>query len=186
MSTPNKHHFLPRTYLNAFTNSQKQLFQQRKGYIKIDPKSPKQICYIPNYFKYNSPEDLLFHKLKDHHFIEKEGFKKYENSYAKLLRKIITPSLYPITLKKSEILLFLEILISFKRRSPTYRKFVIKSFVDMVNSDQFKKDTQLGIEISRRINKIDPDKYLETFIRNVTYNNEKQADLYLQGFLVLS
>ncbi len=183
MSTPKDHHYLPKVYLKEFSNSQKQLFQIIKGQKTISLKSIGQVCYEPDYFKFSSKENLLLHNIDDVYHIEKNAFKKQENSYSNHLKKITFPSLTSVEVKKSELLSFLETLITIKRRNPTYRKEIIKSYKEYITSEQFKKDAELGIEISKRIDKIDPVEYLENYINEAITDKSKQSDFYLQGFL---
>ncbi len=88
MSTPQKHHFVPEVYMKSFADSQKRVYQLRKGQKKITQKSIGQIGYQWNLFKINSPETLIFNKIKDPYHIEKVAFKKHENNYSKLLKKV--------------------------------------------------------------------------------------------------
>ncbi len=183
MSNPKDHHFVPKVYLKEFSNSQKQIFQVIKEYSNISIKSIGQVCYKPYYFKLHSSDNLLLRKIKDQNHIEKNVFKEQENLYPKLLKKITFPSLSSLLLNKSEVLFFLEILITIKRRNPTYREQIIQDFKKHVTSEEFKKNVEIGIEISKRIDKIDPVEYFENYIKEATTNKDKQSDIYLQRFV---
>ena len=183
MNNPKNHHFVPEVYLKEFSNSLKQLFQLKKDYKKMSIKSVGQVCYELNYFKVNSKDNLLLHKLKDQYHIEKNVFKKQENTYPKLLKKVTFPTLSFLSIQKSDALFFLEFLITIKRRNPFYRKHIIKHYKEYVASDRFKKDVEIGIDISKKIDKIDPLEYLKNYIEEVTISKDKQSDMYLQGFL---
>lgn len=183
MNNPRNHHFIPQVYLKEFSNSEKKLFQLKKGYKKISNKSVAQICYEADYFKVNSKDILSFHKLEDQYHIEKNIFKKQENAYPKLLRKITFPSLESFLLKKSDVLFFLEILITIKRRNPIYRNQIINLYKKHVASEQFKKDLEIVIDISKRVDNIDSVEYLKKYVEEAETNSVKQSDMYLQGFL---
>lgn len=183
MSSPKDHHFVPKVYLKEFSNSHKQLFQILKGYSNISVKSIGQVCYKPYYFRLNSNDRFFLHKIEDQNYIEKNVFKKQENSYQKLLKKITFPSLSSLLLNKSEVILFLETLITIKKRNPTYREQIIKELKEYIISDHFKKQAEIGIELSKKVGEIEPEKYFERFIEEATTSKEKQSDFYLDTFL---
>lgn len=183
MSIPKDHHFVPKVYLKEFANSQKQLYQLIKGNTNISIKSIGQICYKPHYFKFHLSDSLILQKIKDPNYIEKNVFKKQENLYPKLVKKITFPYLSSHSLLKSETFFFLETLITIKRRNPTYREQIIEFFKKHVTSEQFKKQAELGFEISRLVDKIDPEIYFENYIKEATTNKDKQSDFYLESFI---
>lgn len=183
MSIPTNHHFVPKVYLKEFANSQKQIFQRSKERNHIASKNISQICYKPNYFKLHQKGNLFLSKIKDQNHIEKNVFRKQENLYLKLLKKLTFSSLLLPNLSKSEVTLLLETLITIKRRNPIYRKQVIQDFKEHVTSEQFRKDAEIGFEISKKIDNIDPIAYFENYVREVTTNEDKHSDIYLQGFV---
>jgi hypothetical protein len=183
MSSPKDHHYVPKVYLREFSNSQQQLFQVLKGKQNISVKTISQVCYKTNYFKLHSTASDLTKGIKDHNHIEKNVFKKQENTYSKLVKKVTFPSLTQAVLKKSEALLFLETLMTIKRRNPAYRQHHIEAYKEYITSEQFRKDAEPGLEIAKRIDKIDPVAYFENFVKEATTDTNKQSDYYLQGFL---
>jgi hypothetical protein len=183
MSTPKDHHYVPKVYLREFSNSQQQLFQVLKGKQKISIKSVSQVCYLSNYFKLHSLGSSLTYGIKDHHHIEKNVFRKQENNYPKLVKKVTFPSFTKCMLKTSEAFLLLETLMMIKRRNPTYRAYIIQSYKEYIRSEKFRKDAEPGLEIAKRIDKIDPVAYFENFIKIATTDDHTQSDFYLQGFL---
>jgi Protein of unknown function (DUF4238) len=183
MNNPKKHHFTPEVYLKEFANSQKQFFYIKKGFTKITPKTVGQVCYIPNYFKLHSQDNLTLYSITDLNHIEKNLFKKHENKYPKLLKKFTLPSLSQLNISKIDILLMLEILVTIKKRNPTYRNMMISNWKNYVTSKQFREDVKEGIEMSKSIDTIDPEIYLENYINEAKYNEDKQADIYLRTFL---
>ena len=183
MSEPKNHHYVPKVYLKEFSNSFKQFFQKIKKHGNITIKSISQVCYEEYYFKLHKEDNLFLTKFKDHNYIEKNVFKKQENQYPKLLKKITFPSLSLISISKLDASAFLETLITIKRRNPTYRKVIIEDFKKMVTSDKFRAQAEQGFEISRKIDKIDPELFFENYVKESTTNVEKQSDFYLQVFL---
>jgi len=183
MSTPKNHHFVPEVYLKEFANSLKQIFSLRKKTSNINIKTVGQICYKPNYFKFHSNDYLTIHNINDHYYIEKNVFKKHENSFPKLVKKVTEPSISATTVSKSELAFFFEILITIKKRNPTYRERIISNYKNYLVSDQFRKDTEAGIELAKSIDKIDPVEYIENYINEVLTDENKQSDIYLRRFL---
>lgn len=183
MSTPTNHHFVPEVYLKEFANSQKQLFSLRKKFPKVTVKTVAQVCYKPNYFKLHSKDNLTLYNIKDHYHIEKSVFKKHENSYPKLVKKVTQPSISATNISKSELALFFEILITIKKRNPTYRERVISDYKNYVTSEQFRKDAEVGIELAKTIDTIDPVEYFENYIKEASTDENKQSDMYLRRFL---
>jgi len=183
MSNPINNHYVPQVYLKAFADSQKQIYQLKRKYRKISQKRIAQICYEPNYFTIQKDETKLFNNVTDPYHIEKYSFKKHENMYERILKKITLPSLNQTRLSKSEVKTFLEILITIKRRNPTVKKQLIKEIRNHFNSGEFKKNLQPGIEISRKIDSIDPEEYIENYIQTINNDNSKVADIYLSIFL---
>lgn len=165
MSNPINNHYVPQVYFKAFGDSQKQVYQLKRKYRKISKKSIAQICYEPNYFTIQRDETKLFNNVTDPYHIEKHAFKKHENLYERILKKITFPSLNQTRLTKSEVKTFLEILITIKRRNPTVKKQLIKEIRNHFNSGEFKKNMQPGIEIARQIDTIDPEEYIDNYIQ---------------------
>jgi Protein of unknown function (DUF4238) len=183
MSTPKNHHYVPKCYLKEFANSQANFYQILKGKDNIVIKNISQVCYLPNFYKLNPGENLSFTDIKDLNHIEKNYFKKQENIYSKLLKKISYPSIDSLTINKSELLYFLEILMTIKRRNPFYKSFLVNNYIEYLNSKEFQDSTKEIIEISKQIDKIDPTEYLKNYPTMIANNESKQSDAYLQIFL---
>ena len=103
--------------------------------------------------------------------------------YEGILKKLTLPSLNQTRLPRSDVKTFLEILITIKRRNPTVKKQVIKDVRSHFNSEEFKKDIQPGIEISKKIDLINPEEYVEKYIKMINNDNSKVTDIYLSRFL---
>jgi hypothetical protein len=183
MSTPTNHHFVPQVYLKEFSNFQKQFYQLIKGYANISIKSIAQVCYKTNYFKLKQEDNLFVLKFKDKNYIEKNVFKKQENGYPKLLKKLTFSSILIPVLTRSEARLLLEIILTIKRRNPSSRKQLIEDYKQYITSEEFKKAVAPGIEIGKKLDSIDPEVYFEKFIKNIKTNEDKQGDIYLERFV---
>lgn len=183
MGNPQKHHFVPEVYLKAFADSQKSLFQLKKGMSKINRISISQVCFKWDLYKIHSDDTLVLNKIKDTYHIEKVAFKKQENNYARLLHKIIELTVSTQNILRSEFFLFLEMLIFIKRRNPSFKNVMVQKYKGYVQSEDFQLAVQPGIEISRKVDKIDPEVYVKNYVREVLESDEKQSDMYVQRFI---
>jgi hypothetical protein len=183
MSTPGKHHYVPQAYLRPFADHQEKFYQYRKQYGKIAQKGIVQICYERDYFKIKREETKQVNGISDPYHIEKKAFQKGENAYGKLLKRFMATSLHPFTVPKTEVEAFLEVLITIKRRNPTVRQLLSNTLKEYVNSKQFLKELEPGIELSKRIDTIDPEEYIKGYIKTINTEDTKLSDLYLSRFL---
>jgi hypothetical protein len=183
MSNPINHHYVPQVYLKSFANSEKKVYQLKKSDKIISQRSISQICSEPNYFTIQKEETKLLNQITDPYYIEKHSFKKHENLYGRILKKLTSPSLNLLRLPRTEIMTFIEILVTIKRRNPTVKKMLMQNFLSYVNSEKFVKDMQPGIELSRQIDEIAPEAYLKSYIGNLNNDNSKVQDIYLTRFL---
>jgi hypothetical protein len=141
------------------------------------------VCYKPYYFKIQQEDNLFVLKFKDKNHIEKNVFKRQENGYPKLLKKLTSSSILIPVLTRSEARLLLEIILTIKRRNPSSRKRLIEDYKQYITSEEFKKRVAPGIEIAKKLDTIDPEIYLENFINDVNTNEDKQGDIYLERFV---
>lgn len=183
MNAPKNHHYITKVYLKEFANYKKELFQLSKGYPKLSIKSISKICYKPNYFKLSSLDDVYQKEVKSVHHIELNAFKKQENSYAKLLKKVTHSALNSIVVSRNEAEYFIEILMTFKRRSPIYRKEIIEGHKDYIQSDQFRKLVEQVFPLSRELDDVDPEAYFTNFVKEQITSEAKQSDAYLKIFI---
>lgn len=123
------------------------------------------------------------YRLSDPYHIEKSVFKRHENQYPKLLRKVTRPAVSSVTVSKSDLTLFFEILVTIQKRNPTYRQKIIEAYIEHVTSDEFRKEAQVGIEIARTIDTTDPVAYFENYVKEAAIDKNKQSDMYLSSFL---
>jgi len=183
MSNPVDQHYVPKTYLKSFANLQKVIYQVKREYRKISQTTISKICYEPNYFTIRREETKLLNKIADPFHIEKNAFKKQENNYGKILKKITLASLKETQISRTEVRSFLEILITIKRRNPTVRKVLMENYLNYINSMEFKKRIEPGMELARKVDKIDPDEYVQNFLKEINSDSNRLNDTYLLSFL---
>ncbi|MFP5040012.1 DUF4238 domain-containing protein [Parasediminibacterium sp. JCM 36343] len=133
-NNPRKHHYLPECYTKAFTNSQKQLWKRKKENNKTTVCTPAQIGYEIDTNKIRTKETLSLNGLEDFYYVEKNAFKKQENNYTNTLVKVIKYSDSPIVIDKFKYHLFLETLLTIKRRNPQSRNAIINAYSEKYNS----------------------------------------------------
>lgn len=183
MNAPKNHHFIPKVYLKEFANYKKELFQLSKSYSKISIKSISNICYRPNYFKLSSLDSIYQKEVQDVNHIELNAFKRQENLHSKLLKKVTRAALNSIEVSRNEAEYFLEILMTFKRRGPIYRKELIEGYKSYIQSDKFRKLAEQTFPLSREQDDIDPEAYFTEFVSDQTTSEDKQSDMYLKIFI---
>ena len=183
MSDPINQHYVPKTYLKSFANSQKILYQFKRRYRKISQTTISKICYEPNYFTIQREETKLLNQIKDSFFIEKNSFKKHENNYEAILKKLVIASINQFQLTKTEVRSFLEILITIKRRNPAIRNILTDNYRQYLN-ENMRKDIEPHFELARKVNPdIDPEEYLNTYLNDINTNPNRLHDAYLSSFL---
>ena len=60
---------------------------------------------------------------------------------------------------------------------------MINDFKNYLTSGEFRKDIEVGIEILKKLDSIDPLEYFENYVKEATTNENKQSDMYLRRFL---
>jgi len=183
MNAPKKHHFIPKVYLKEFANSKTELFQLSKDYSKISIKSISKICYKPYYFKLSSLDSVYQRDVKNVNHIELNAFKRQENLYSKLLKKLTHAALNSVVVSRHEAEYFIEILMTFKRRGPIYRKEIIEGYKNYIQSDKFRRLVEQTFPLSRELDDIDPEAYFTDFVNEQTASEDKQSDMYLKIFI---
>jgi hypothetical protein len=184
MNQPIAHHYVPKVYLKAFADQRRHFFQLRKKYRRISRKSISQVCYTPDQFKIQRDETKLIHGISDPLYIEKHLFARHENAYGRLLEQLLNPGFADFAVEQDDIRLFLEILVTIKRRNPTIRKRMQDDTKTHFNSGQFQQDIKPYIDLSRKVQpEIDPEEYLRKYIQVVNTEKSKLDDMYLERFL---
>ena len=185
---PSRHHYVPECYQRGFANTNKQLWTRKKNKANASICTPGMFCYETDANKFKVQETMFFNNLIDQNHIEKNSFKKQENEFPRT-RKLVTKfSLLPIIIAKDRYRLFLETLISIKRRNPQTRNFLIKKFTESYDYPEgiptFKKFIQEefpGVNVTDSliqeyfsIRAKDPDRiydaYLSVFLSTSDYN----------------
>jgi hypothetical protein len=160
MSTPAKQHFVPRCYLKEFSDSQSKLFQLKRGSKKVNEASISAICRELNIYTIQLEETKLLNNISDQYCIEKRAFQKQENRYPRLLKKICTQSLTPFSVNRSEVRLFLETIITIKRRNPTVKRLLMELLKAKLNSQQY-------IDyMSPILNQVSSPEYTKAYLEN--------------------
>lgn len=184
---PRKHHYIPECYLKGFGNAQKQFYRRSKKYSKTSICSPAQVGYEINLFTIKNDETLALNGLSDLNYIERFSFKKQENNYSKILLKIAKKSDFPLKVEKECYNLFIETLITIKRRNPTTKDILIKSLIDnhsIIKSVPVYREYLLEEAFKYNIKLEDGlDEKIEKYIREKGMNPSYQYDMYLSGFL---
>ena len=117
-----KQHFLPKCYLDEFTNADGNIFRLDyflyKAGRNVYPasKTTSQVCYDFDIYTLNKTISTEFesYREKNKYYIEQDIFWKYENKYLYLIRKVEKLG----RLTQSETKLFLRFLVSIKTRNP--------------------------------------------------------------------
>lgn len=184
---PLKHHYVPECYFKTFLNSQKQMWRKSNGTSKSYLCNPAQVCYEIGINEIKTPEILKNNQLVDSLHIEKYSFVKQENNYHKTVKKLIVHSSVPFAVSKDQYRLFVETLVTIKRRNPKTRTEIINAFTNGYNSEgaveEFKKylieeSKKLGIELD-----IDLDDYVKEYLKSKAGNLQWKHDMYLTGHL---
>ncbi|MDI9311852.1 MAG: DUF4238 domain-containing protein [Limnohabitans sp.] len=122
---PKKQHHVPKCYLQQFADNNGNVYywkhKQEKSTIKQINISG--ICYIKDQFTIH---DDYIKKINenDAYIVEKKAFEEVENKYPKIIQNIIAYQTTPKALTEDDMHIFLEMIISLKRRSPIMKKQV--------------------------------------------------------------
>jgi hypothetical protein len=147
--------------------------------------SPSQICYEINLYTIQKDETLIINNIKDRYIIEKQSFKKQENTYRKILTEIVKYSKSPFVIDKTQYHLFLEFIVMLKRRNPFLKNHLASAFPKKIEQE-FKKNNLRDFlkRISKEVgDEVDVDAYLEDYSINKITEPEKLSDIYVSGFI---
>lgn len=184
-TNPIKQHYVPICYLKSFSNFQNQMWRRKKDKPNASICSPSQICYEIDIYTIQKDETLLVNNINDRYIIEKQSFKKQENKYREILAEIVEYSETPFVVDKTDYRLFLEFIVTLKRRSPFFKNHLASAFAKKIEQE-FKKNSLR--EFLKRISKevgddVDVDAYLEDYSTNKITEPAKLSDIYLSGFI---
>ncbi len=182
---PINHHYVPICYLKSFSNFQNQMWRRKKDKPKASPCSPSQICYEIDLYKIQKNETLLLNNIDDKYIVEKKSFEKQENRYRKILAEIVKFSTLPRVINKTDYHLFLEFLVTLKRRNPYLKNQLTISLPRKIEQEFKKTDLRDFLKkMSKEVgDDVDVDAYLENYSTNKVLDSGKLSDLYVSGFL---
>lgn len=179
MNKPKKHHFVPRTYLNEYSNNKDffcldlNLVLERKKVV-VRPKSSGQVCYFNDFYLIQNI-DYFDLELLDKYHIELKAFNRLENSYRDLVRYLLENQ----SLGSDQSIGFSDFILQMKIRNPFFLKVseynkkrtieMVKSnlFNDICNNDTFNK-------IPTEIIKASIDQYGDKIILNQNFIKNMQ------------
>jgi len=184
-NVPSNHHYISQCYLKQFANHQRQLWKKKKDGINITRCTTAQICYEKDAFKIRTNETLSINSISDKNHIELHSFKKQENNYGKNIAQILKYSNAPTVIDKNAYSLFLETLVTIKRRNPFTRTIIVNSLLENIQNGTYKSELKKGIledGYNENLN-FDIDTYLEQHVQNTRNNDDKMHDMYLSTFI---
>jgi hypothetical protein len=161
------------------------MWRRKKDKPNASTCSPSQICYENDLYTIQKDETLLINNIKDRYIIEKQSFKKQENRYRKILAYIVKYSRSPFVIDKTEYHLFLEFIVTLKRRNPYLKNHLASAFPKKIQQE-FKKNNLRDFlkRMSKEVgDEVDVDAYLEDYSTNKITEPEKLSDIYLSGFI---
>lgn len=185
VNPPKKHHFVPQFYLKQFTSTQKSFWKKRIDYDKISITNPTKVCYEHDANRFRFLESLLTNNITDEYYVETQAFKYQENNYNRIIRSLLKYQDAPKIIDKAEYQLFLETLLTIKRRNPSSRKGIIKNFRDGYNTEEGRqKLLQLYSEATGNT-EIDPvtRANIEQLMTSRSQNPDHLHDMYLSAFV---
>ena len=182
---PKRHHFVPECYLSQFTDSAGFFWVKDIKYNKVSKKHPSGVCYEINGNKIRKESSLEWYNIADEYLIEKEAFKIQENNYAKFATEISRYKSSVNNIDKKEYKLFLETLVTIKRRNPKSRLTIIEAFKASYKSEKGYNEfietykAVLGIKELP----VEMPKIIKSFLENETTDEDRLYDLYLSAYI---
>lgn len=186
MSNPPKdHHYVPKCYLKPFTNFQKEFWKKRMDYKKISITNPTKVCYELNTNRFRFNETLENNNIIDEYYVETHAFKYQENNYERIIGSLLKYQETPKIIDKLQYQLFLETLLTIKRRNPSSRKALIDVFMEGYKTEEGRQKLLQLFSEETGITEIDPitKKKIEQFIIPRSQNLDYLHDMYLSAFV---
>ncbi|ACU60966.1 DUF4238 domain-containing protein [Chitinophaga pinensis] len=182
---PKNHHYVPVCYLKQFANLGGNLLKKRLDYDKIAITTPSKICYEIDGNRFNGAQSAYFNNVTDEYHIEKEAFKLQENNYGNIIVLITDFYKAPKILNGQAYRLFIETLVTIKRRNPSFRKALIENFQQRYVTDealikfkQFLTEQIEGTEIQ-----MPSDQQIRQKLMTHASDPAYMRDMYLSGHL---
>lgn len=182
---PTDHHFVPKCYLKAFTDTQKKLWKKRNDNSRINQVHPSQICYELNAYKFRTSQILKLNNLNDEYYIERNAFKFQESNYGKLLPSLIRYQEEPRVTNKMKYKLFLETLLTIKRRNPVSKNEILERFKDSYKTEEGINKFLFFMSQETGIKKFTPEiqKLIKDYLSVESKNPDRLHDMYLSAFI---
>jgi len=135
MSTPKKHHYVPICYLKEFCDYKYEFWKKRLDFNKITISNPSKECYEIDGNKIVDEVILKLTGFDDEYYIEKEAFKIQELKFEKHIKNISKNSQTPFTMKGEDYHLFIETIVTIKRRNPKTRDLIINTYKEAYKNE---------------------------------------------------
>lgn len=185
INPPKNHHFVPKCYLNLFTNSQKKFWKKRKDNNRISETNPSKVCYEEYGNRFRTVQALHLNNLSDEYYIEKNAFKLQENNYDKILNPLIKFQDEPKVVNKDQYHLLLETLLTIKRRNPSSRNEILEGFREGYKTEEgvqlFLKF--LSEETEKKTFSKEEEQFIRSYLVGESQNPDRLHDMYLSAFI---
>lgn len=182
---PKNHHFVPKCYLSSFTNSQNNFWKKRNDNGRLSLTNPTKVCYEPNANRIRTKQILHLNNLTDAYYIEKNAFKTQENNYGKIITKLLKFKSEPQIVNKIHYQLFLETLLTIKRRNPLSRFEIIEKFKASFKYEGGVKEFFNFLSEETGVKKLTPEveEFIKTYLSVEAQNPDRLHDMYLSAFI---
>lgn len=182
---PKNHHYVPKCYLNLFTNTQNKFWKRRNDNGSFSETNPSKVCYEADANRFRTKQTLFYNNLEDEYYVEKHSFKHQENNYGKLITSVTKFQNEPKVIEKSKYRLFLETLITVKRRNPFSKNEILQRFKESYKTEDGIRNFFNFFAQETGVKDFTPE--IEVFIKNYL-NTESQDidrlhDMYLSAFV---
>ncbi|MFD2966543.1 DUF4238 domain-containing protein [Sphingobacterium bambusae] len=182
-SNPTKHHYVPRVYLKRFADENSEFFQFSKQYKTISQKHISKVGYKHDYFKIQREETKLINSIQDEYYIEKNGFTQQENNFNKLASLVSQKLQISFEMRKIEVEILLQTIITIKRRNPSTRQQLTDNLKKEAASGTFERIFEPFRELAQKVDNADPMIYLNKEKNEFINDPSKSDDLYLSSFI---
>lgn len=184
-NNPINHHFVPKCYLNLFTDFQKKFWKKRVDNRKITETVPSKVCYLQNGYSFRDEQNIILNNLEDKYHVERHSFKYQESNYGKIINDVIRFSNTPIVVDKNRYALFIEMLVTVKRRNPSSKTSLINNFRESYKSEEaISKFIEFYSQVTG-IKDVDPEmeSHIKEYLANKSKNIDHLHDMYLSAFI---
>jgi len=185
MNKPNKHHYVPKCYLNKFCNEQGDIYRLNiDDYLSIKRVNPTAICYESSFYSIDDEIKSKFATLNDRDEMEVESdiLAKIESNYNRLYEQIISGKSLPW----KEATSFSEFIVLLKTRTKFWREKIIRKTIED-NVDRIAQDLLADSHKHERFRRF-PEDLRRLGVTNSTnvYKTDPVALKYLQMHRLMS